>query len=513
MQELYLRLGQGTPLTYAQEDLNFKRIKAAIDSLETAIAGAGAGTVTSVGLSLPNIFTVSGSPVISSGSLTATLASQTANRFFASPNGTSGQPTFRSLVSGDINFAIPVIRGGTGLASLITSNFILASNGTGYEGRLVTVGTGLTLTTGTGSMAFALDLASISITSLGGVLGPTSGGTNQSSYTTGNILYASATNTLSKLPIGTTGQVLTVSAGGVPTWAAAVGTGVSALQGLTGSVLLQSTTSDITFTVGVGTINLAIATATGSVKGLLSSTDWTTFNGKATLSAGTTNYLTKVTGANTIGNSRVFDNGTNMGFGTASPSYSYHFYSAAAALTNLTEGTSGTKAGVKFNSTTGTLQAFTSNIGVTSTNLLNFCPNGLDLSLGQYAARFETNNVFSIKYGLAIDNIAYYNTAGGSSTSIANDSYGVILATPTAAIITVTLPSSPTDGQEVCIMVEEDKTLTIATGTAKLIYGKTASPATSISITINISANASAIILKYYNAGNSGAGAWYLTGF
>ena len=386
MQELYLRLGQGTPLTYAQEDLNFKRIKAAIDSLETAVAGAGVGTVTSVGLSLPNIFTVSGSPVISSGSLTATLASQTANRVFASPNGTSGQPTFRSLVSGDINFAIPVIRGGTGLTSLITNNYILASNGTGYEGRLVTVGTGLTLTTGTGSMAFALDLASISLTSLGGVLGPTSGGTNQSSYTLGDTIYASATNTLSKLPIGTSGQVLTVSAGGVPTWAAAVGTGVSSLNGETGAITLQSSTSDITFTVpSTGVINLAIATATGSVKGLLSSTDWTTFNGKATLSGGTTNYLTKVTGANTIGNSRVFDNGTNMGFGTASPSYSYHFYSAAAALTNLTEGTSGTKAGVKFNSVIGALQAFTSNVGLTSTNLLNFCPNGLDLSLGHIA--------------------------------------------------------------------------------------------------------------------------------
>jgi hypothetical protein len=44
------------------------------------------------------------------------------------------------------------------------------------------------------------------------------GGTNQSSYTTGDTIYASATNTLSKLAIGTTGQVLTI-AGGVPTWA------------------------------------------------------------------------------------------------------------------------------------------------------------------------------------------------------------------------------------------------------------------------------------------------------
>jgi hypothetical protein len=49
-------------------------------------------------------------------------------------------------------------------------------------------------------------------------LPPVNGGTGITSYTTGDILYASATNVLSKRAIGTTGQVLTVS-GGVPVWA------------------------------------------------------------------------------------------------------------------------------------------------------------------------------------------------------------------------------------------------------------------------------------------------------
>lgn len=43
------------------------------------------------------------------------------------------------------------------------------------------------------------------------------GGTNQTTYTTGDLLYASGSNTLAKRSIGTTGQVLTVS-GGLPTW-------------------------------------------------------------------------------------------------------------------------------------------------------------------------------------------------------------------------------------------------------------------------------------------------------
>lgn len=64
--------------------------------------GGGSGTVTSVGLSLPSFITVSGSPVTTSGTLTGTLASQSQNLVFASPDGSSGLPTFRSLVSGDI---------------------------------------------------------------------------------------------------------------------------------------------------------------------------------------------------------------------------------------------------------------------------------------------------------------------------------------------------------------------------------------------------------------------------
>jgi len=48
------------------------------------------------------------------------------------------------------------------------------------------------------------------------------GGTGQSTYTTGDILYASGSNTLAKLNAGSNTNVLTL-AGGVPTWAAASG--------------------------------------------------------------------------------------------------------------------------------------------------------------------------------------------------------------------------------------------------------------------------------------------------
>lgn len=65
--------------------------------------GGGSGTVTSVGLSLPNIFTISGSPVTTSGTLSATLANQAANQIFAGPSsGGAAAPSFRGLVITDI---------------------------------------------------------------------------------------------------------------------------------------------------------------------------------------------------------------------------------------------------------------------------------------------------------------------------------------------------------------------------------------------------------------------------
>lgn len=57
------------------------------------------------------------------------------------------------------------------------------------------------------------------------------GGTGQTSYAVGDILYASTTTALSKLAVGTDGQVLTL-AGGVPTWAnAGSGSGDMLLAG------------------------------------------------------------------------------------------------------------------------------------------------------------------------------------------------------------------------------------------------------------------------------------------
>ncbi len=108
-----------------------------------------------------------------------------------------------------------------------------------------------------------------------GTLGPTVGGTNQTTYSTGDMLYASGANTLAKRTIGSTGDVLTV-AGGVPTWAAP-SAGTLTLNSLpfmtasSGSLTASATTGDIIYgsgsnaysKLGIGATNKVLKVAAG----------------------------------------------------------------------------------------------------------------------------------------------------------------------------------------------------------------------------------------------------------
>ena len=140
---------------------------------------------------------------------------------------------------------LAVANGGTGVTTSTGSgNVVLSTSPTLVTPALGTPSSG-TLTSCTG-----LPLS----TGVTGTLPAANGGTAQSTYATGDTLYASAANTLSKLTIGTTGQVLTVS-GGVPTWATASGGGGATITG---------TTSNLTYYI-VGTTSTSGSLSTASI--------------------------------------------------------------------------------------------------------------------------------------------------------------------------------------------------------------------------------------------------------
>jgi hypothetical protein len=116
-----------------------------------------------------------------------------------------------------------------------------------------------------GSANFTFDgtTATINTLNLTTVLDETYGGTGNTSYATGDLLYASAANTLSKLTVGTNGYILT-SNGTIPTWTAgssiSVNTATNLAGGLAGSVPYQSGAGATTF-LGIGAANRVLTSS------------------------------------------------------------------------------------------------------------------------------------------------------------------------------------------------------------------------------------------------------------
>lgn len=120
---------------------------------EVIEASGTAGTVTSVGLTMPNLFSVAGSPVTGAGTLAVTLVNQSANTVLAGPTTGAAPPTVRALVAADIpsldaskigSGALASLRGGTGVSNAGTltnaSNTTITGGGTlGLGGFTLTV--------------------------------------------------------------------------------------------------------------------------------------------------------------------------------------------------------------------------------------------------------------------------------------------------------------------------------------------------------------------------------------
>ena len=166
-------------------------------------------------------------------------------------------------------------------------------------------------------------------------LAPTaSAGTNTTQIATTAFVNAATSGMQSALTLTTTGTgaaSLVGSTLNIPTPTGGTVTNVSALTIGTSGTDVTSTVANSTTTP---TITLNVPTASATNRGALSAADWTTFNNKVG-GSGTTNFVPKFTGTSTLGNSLLFDNGTNVGIGTSSPSTTFHINSLTSATNTI----------------------------------------------------------------------------------------------------------------------------------------------------------------------------------
>jgi hypothetical protein len=151
----------------------------------------------------------------------------------------------------------------------------------------ITAGTGLTKT----GNALNVDASQTHVTAVGTLTSGTwqadpiavaHGGTGLTAYTAGDLIYSDGPNSLAKLEIGTTGNVLKVSSGGEPEWATFSGSGSEWILDATNDLLYpNSTTTKVqigTTTTG-NTFNLFNAGTTHSIGNITTDGTFTTNGG------------------------------------------------------------------------------------------------------------------------------------------------------------------------------------------------------------------------------------------
>ena len=249
MATITLRSTKGSPLTNTEVDNNFTNLNT--DKIESTYSGA-LNSLTGGSA----IVTVSSTTGITTGVWKATLIGAT----YGGTGVNNGSNTI--TVGGNLSTANAFTTSGAYGLTLTATATTNATLPAGTKTLLATDGSGSSLTFGTGTLSLAGNLtttgsfttsftqqASTTLTlpaatdtlvgrastdtltnkTWNGVaIGATYGGTGQSSYAVGDILYAPTTTTVGKLAAGTSGYLLTANGAGVaPTWQAAPSSGIS----------------------------------------------------------------------------------------------------------------------------------------------------------------------------------------------------------------------------------------------------------------------------------------------
>lgn len=454
--------------------------------------GKGAGSVTSVGQSVPAFLSISGSPVTTTGTLAiglsgtalpianggtgATAATGTGNVVLAN-SPTLVTPALGTPASGVLTNAtglplaagvtgtLPVLNGGTGTTtSTGTGNVVLSSSPTLVTPALGTPGSGV-----------ATNLTGLPLTSgVTGTLPVANGGTGIATATLGSLLYANGTSPLSQT--GAPGQynVMVGSGSNLPSWSqvnlaqSAAVTGL--LGGTNGGTGISSTAtfpSSGTITTNTASQTLTNKTLTNPVQSSYEVFDEISTPGSAP--ASTTDYLYAKNGAFYYQNSTGVE--TPVGSGSGQSNYVQSGASTASGWTASSSAITCTTVETNLpDATIGTAFAVTGVSGSTAYCFQNFNLNNADANK-QMAFTFDQLPVTYTASDFRID-MYYCSVAwtGSPATTCSGTTTRASLSTDTSSAVTA-LPK--------------------LTGTFRTAWGSPAAPTTSGYMQVRIGLNSS----------------------
>lgn len=238
--------------------------------------------VTSIGVTAPSWYTVTGSPVTSSGTIAISPATgQAANLFLATPNGTTGAVSERAIVGADLP---PINLGSTAAGGVLSTSILPGTNGGTSNGFMSFTGPATALKT------FTLPNASATILTTNAAVTVGQGGTGAATLTgllkgNGTSAFTAATSAdVISLWTGTCNSTTFLRADGA---CIAAGAGSGTVTSLTGGTGVTASPSTIT-TTGSFAVDQAFSptwTGTHTFSNSIAS------NGGATGSAATTSAL------------------------------------------------------------------------------------------------------------------------------------------------------------------------------------------------------------------------------
>jgi hypothetical protein len=267
-----------------------------------------------------------------------------------------------------------VARGGTGITSYTVGDLIYAS-GTTALSTLADVATGNALISG--GVGVAPSWGKINLTTaISGTLPVANGGTGQSiSLTQYGVIYSASTTAMAVTAAGATGQVLVGNTGAAPTWATVSSTLVSSISfGSTGLTPSTATTGAVTVAGTLAVANGGTGLTSTPANGALDIGNGTGFT-RTTLTQGTGITITNASGSITIANTGV----TSFSAGTTGLTPSTGTTGAVTLAGTLAVANGGTGTTTAF--TTGSV-VFAGASGTYSQNNSNFFWDNTNFRLG-----------------------------------------------------------------------------------------------------------------------------------